>query len=58
MKLFELQRNTYFYFRGDRYLLHRIDGMYSICSDDEGNIHHIAAFAPVTLTEESNDDTN
>lgn len=47
MKLYELERDTYFTLEGHRFIFKKVDGMYSICLDEEGNIHHIAAFADI-----------
>lgn len=30
---------------------HRLDGMYSYCTDDEGNVIHLAAWADVEVGE-------
>lgn len=58
MKLYELPRNTKFkiVFDGKAdsnvYLLDHIDGMYSLCYNKDGEICHIAAYAPVEKVEE------
>ena len=50
-KLYELERDTYFTIRGGdtRYKLHHIDGMYSYCTNDNGDVLHLSAS---TLVEE------
>ena len=56
MKLYELQRGNRFtiHIDGDSmiYTLHNIDGMYSYCTDESGNVFHIAAYADVVNFEE------
>lgn len=32
--------------------LHKIDGMYSMCYDEKGNLHHPAAYSKVEVIEE------
>lgn len=54
MKLYELERNSWFTINGDPeqkiFLFCRIDGMYSVCIGHETNdIVHIAAFTDVTV---------
>lgn len=45
--LYELKPNTQFILCGEQYMLERIDGMYSRCFDENGNLLHIAAFTDV-----------
>ena len=47
MKLYEVKRNTYIRFKGERLFFVQIDGMYSICKDEKGNFVHIAAYSEV-----------
>jgi hypothetical protein len=61
MKLYDLPRESYFTLIGDTqippearrpnldktYKLGNIDGMYSYCSDNEGNIYHFVAWAEI-----------
>lgn len=61
MELYNLPRNSYFKLIGDplvapearhpdldkTYKLGNIDGMYSYCSDNEGNIYHFVAWAEI-----------
>ena len=65
MKLYELPRGTWFRLvkgtivppsapevhTGHTYLLHNIDGMYSLCQDTDGNTVHVAVFAEVEQIE-------
>ena len=52
MKLFEVPRNSRIVTEdGREYNFARIDGMYSICTDDEGNVTHLAAWTEVQLKE-------
>lgn len=46
-KLYELPRNSYFFFEKEQYLLHHLDGMYSYCTDTKGIVHHFRADTPV-----------
>ncbi len=49
-KLFEVPRNTRIHLSDDTELnFHHIDGMYSLCVDDNGDIRHIAAFEDVEI---------
>ena len=51
MKLYELKRGSSFRIPGDDsgrvFKLRHVDGMYSLCTDPEGNTIHIAAFQRV-----------
>jgi len=51
MKLYDLPRNTLFKIVGDKsntiLRLERIDGMFSVCWDEHGEVVHIAASAEV-----------
>ena len=52
MKLYEVPRETYITLGdGSILLFHSIDGMYSCCTDSEGNIVHIVAWAEVEIYE-------
>jgi hypothetical protein len=55
LKLYELPRNTKFKIVGDTsntiLRLERIDGMFSVCWDEHGEIVHIAASAEVEIYE-------
>lgn len=55
MKLFEVPRNTRIVLEdGTELNFHHIDGMYSLCTDDDGNKVHIAAFSDVEIKEKPN----
>jgi hypothetical protein len=45
MKLFEVPKYSRIKVGGMVLDFHHIDGMYSYCTDSEGNTHHIAAWA-------------
>ena len=47
--LYQLPRGCYFKLDNSSFILklHHLDGAYSYCSDLQGNIHHIAGYAPV-----------
>lgn len=51
MKLFEVPRNTHVRPVGQEEVLtfHRIDGMYSYCTDSSGNVRHLAAWSDVEI---------
>lgn len=58
MKLYEVPRNTRIRLigkdhamRGIELNFERIDGAYSICTDDSGNIGHLSAFADVEIVD-------
>lgn len=64
MKLYDLRRGERFVFKDampvpvDAHLigngvlrLHNIDGMYSYCTDDSGNVYHPAAWSEVERAE-------
>lgn len=55
-KLFEVPRNTRIRLSDDTELnFHHIDGMYSFCVDDNGDIYHIAAFEDVEIVNKEKD---
>lgn len=43
MKLYELPRNTWFTIEGERYLFKKLDGAYSICLTEDGQIVRVGA---------------
>ena len=52
MKLYELSRDSLFMideegYRKDIFRLEKLDGMYSRCYDDQGQLIHLAGFTPV-----------
>jgi hypothetical protein len=56
MKLYEVPKYSRIKV-GDMELdFHHIDGMYSYCTDSEGNTHHIAAWADVEVLEPCEDE--
>lgn len=52
MKLYNLNREDYFIITGDVlkniYRLETLDGIYSRCFDEQGNLHHFSVGTPVT----------
>lgn len=53
MKLFDLPRNTRIKLEsGDEINFHHIDGMYSYCTDDEGNVVHLAAWTEAEIADD------
>lgn len=55
MKLYDVPRNTRIKTLTEEQLnlnFHHIDGAYSYCTDDEGNVYHLAAWTPVEIVEE------
>ena len=51
MKLFEVRKHTWVIFEGQRIYLDHIDGMYSYCKDEQGNVIHLAAWTEVEIDE-------
>lgn len=50
MKLYDVPQNTDIILPdGTELRFHHIDGMYSYCTDVEGNVVHLAAWTEVTL---------
>jgi hypothetical protein len=53
MKLYELPQQTYFTLKDDPkqwiYFLDHIDGLYSVCYDNNDNLIHISALADVQI---------
>lgn len=55
MKLYDVPRNTRIKVDGQELLFHRIDGMYSLCTDEKGFMYHPAAWADVEVLETRRD---
>ena len=53
MKLHEVPRETNIIHNGVELFFDHVDGMYSFCIDEKGNIVHLAAFADVEIKENS-----
>jgi hypothetical protein len=55
MKLYDVPKNTRIRLTHEgevyEYLFHRLDGMYSYCTDDDGNVLHLAAWTEVEIAE-------
>jgi hypothetical protein len=52
MKLYDVPRNSRIAIEdGSEFNFHHIDGMYSFCTDDSGNVVHLAAWTEVTICE-------
>ena len=50
MKLYNVPRNsTLVLTEGIVLKFHHIDGMYSVCTDDDGNVYHIGASEEVEV---------
>jgi hypothetical protein len=51
MKLYEVPKNTYIKIVGidEYYYFDHVDGMYSYCTDIDGNIIHLSASTEVTI---------
>jgi hypothetical protein len=49
MKLYEVPKYSTIKVGDMELEFHHIDGMYSYCTDSEGNTHHIAAWADVEI---------
>ena len=54
MKLYEVPRDTRVVLpNGIEVDFHHIDGMYSYCVDDDGDVIHLAAWTEVTVKEKN-----
>jgi len=49
VKLHQVPRNSRIRVNGIELIFHTIDGMYSRCSDDKGNVINLAAWTPVEV---------
>jgi len=50
VKLYDVPRNSTIVLKDGLELnFHHLDGMYSVCTDDEGNVYHIAATEEVEV---------
>lgn len=64
MKLYEVPRNSRVKFvskhafSNTEFNFHHIDGAYSYCTDDQGNIFHLSANAEVELIKAGEKETN
>jgi hypothetical protein len=50
-ELYRIPRNTYIRVGESVLLFDHLDGMYSFCTDKDGNVHHIAAWAEVEIVD-------
>jgi len=59
MKLYNVPRNSMIVLKeGIELKFHHIDGMYSVCTDEEGNVYHIGASEEVEVKpKEAKNDT-
>jgi antirestriction protein len=69
MKLYDVPRNSKIrvlqeqqgppgvegFIEGETLIFHHIDGMYSVCTDETGDIYHISASEEVEIKEQSNE---
>ena len=59
MKLYNAPRNCRIMTKyGDEYNFHHIDGAYSYCTDDEGNVVHLSASEEVLLIDPKKEKKN
>jgi len=50
MKLYNVPRNSVIVLENGLELnFHHLDGMYSVCTDDQGNVYHIGASEEVEI---------
>jgi hypothetical protein len=54
MKLYEVPRETHIICAGVELFFDHIDGMYSFCLDEKGNVVHLSASADVEIKEVKN----
>jgi hypothetical protein len=53
VKLYNVPKNSTIVLKdGLELKFHHIDGMYSVCTDEEGNVYHIGATEEVEVKEE------
>ena len=53
MKLYDVPRNSRISMPdGVELNFHHIDGMYSLCTDDDGNVMHLAAWSDVEVVQQ------
>ena len=57
MKLYEVPPRTWIKIAGEKIFFDHLDGMYSYCLDEGGNVVHISANAEVELLEKTNEIT-
>ena len=56
MKLYDVPRNsTIVLSNGLELKFHHIDGMYSVCTDEDNNVYHIGASEEVTVKEKKDE---
>jgi antirestriction protein len=56
MKLYNVPRNSTIVLKEGIVLkIHHIEGMYSVCTDEDGNVYHIGATEEVTVKEPKSD---
>ena len=58
MKLYDVPRNTRVLVDGEVVNFHHIDGMYSYCTTDSGDVVHLAAWTDVEVVDEFDSDGN
>ncbi len=53
MKLYDVPRNSRIRLsNGVELNFHHVDGMYSLCTDDDGNVIHLAAWTEVEIVQQ------
>jgi len=56
MKLYDVSRNSMIVLsNGLELKFHHIDGMYSVCTDEHGNVYHISVSEEVEVKEKKHD---
>jgi hypothetical protein len=56
MKLYDVPKNSMIVLsNGLELKFHHIDGMYSVCTDETGDVYHIVAWEEVEIKEQSNE---
>ena len=56
MKLYNVPRNTRIKVDDQELMFHKIDGMYSICTDEKGFIYHLAAWTEAEVLDKEKQD--
>ena len=56
MKLYDVPKNSMIVLsNGLELKFHHIDGMYSVCTDEAGDVYHIVGWEEVEIKEQSNE---
>jgi len=54
IKLYEVPRKTVINFEGRKIYFSHVDGMYSLCYEEDGSVFHLSAVAEVSILPKEN----